>query len=168
MDVTTDERMDVVSTQGFAYGYIASIIPFGISLAIIYLIGMDKALGFQVSFVITALWWGPLPSPTAPRKASSLCGARAKTHLQQLQTPLPDLRDIKKHRHAFLFLLTYFFYIDGVDTIIRMVVPYAQTIFGEDSMDIIYIAWCSPSHPDRSLSCALLLVDLPIAGEPFI
>lgn len=55
VDITTNEKMDRVSSDGFAYGYIASIIPFGISLAVVYFIGMDQYLGYQLGFVITAV-----------------------------------------------------------------------------------------------------------------
>ena len=63
VDVTSDDRMDKVSTSGFAYGYIFSVIPFGISLALIFVIGMDQAIGYQIGFVITALWWGLFTIP---------------------------------------------------------------------------------------------------------
>ncbi len=63
VDVTTDEKMDSVSTKGFAFGYISSVIPFGISLAVVLLMGMDKLIGFQIGFVITALWWGLFTIP---------------------------------------------------------------------------------------------------------
>ena len=45
VDVASDERMDKVSTSGFAFGYISSVIPFGISLAVIFFMGMDLAIG---------------------------------------------------------------------------------------------------------------------------
>lgn len=157
VDVTTDERMDVVSTQGFAYGYIASIIPFGISLAIIYLNGMDKALGFQVSFVITALWWGLFTIPLLRHvKQVHYVEPEPRPIYNSFKRLFQTFRDIKKHRHAFLFLLTYFFYIDGVDTIIRMVVPYAQTVFGEDSMDMFMLLGVLLLIQIVAFPCALL------------
>jgi len=63
VDITSDERMDKVSTSGFAFGYISSVIPFGISLLLIFVMGMDKAIGYQIGFIITALWWGLLTIP---------------------------------------------------------------------------------------------------------
>ena len=63
VDVTTDERMDKVSTRGFAFGYISSVIPFAISLLMILALGMDKTVGYQIGFIITAVWWGLLTIP---------------------------------------------------------------------------------------------------------
>lgn len=133
VDVTTDERMDQVSTRGYAWGYIASIIPFGISLGIIYVVGLDKLLGYQLGFVITAVWWGLLTLPML-------------RHVQQVYYVEPEpnpvrtsfkrlfttLREIRKYPVIFTFLMAYFLYIDGVDTIIKMVVPYAQDVLGTE------------------------------------
>lgn len=63
VDVTDDERMNKVSTSGFAYGYIASVIPFAISLAVVYALGMSNPLGYRIGFIITALWWMVLSLP---------------------------------------------------------------------------------------------------------
>lgn len=52
VDVTSDERMDKISSLGFAFGYISSVIPFGISLVLIFLMGMDKSIGYQIGFII--------------------------------------------------------------------------------------------------------------------
>jgi UMF1 family MFS transporter len=135
-DVTTDERMDMVSAKGFAYGYIASIFPFGVSLAVVYLMGMETALGYQIGFVITAIWWALFTVPM-------LRNVRQKYYVEPEPHPVRNsfsrlaqtFRDIRKLKYVFLFLLAYFFYIDGVDTIIKMVVPYATSVLGDDTLD---------------------------------
>ncbi|MBF1053937.1 MAG: MFS transporter, partial [Parvimonas sp.] len=63
VDVTNDERMDKISTAGFAYGYIASVIPFMFCLGAVLIFGMKNPLGYQIGFVITALWWLVLTIP---------------------------------------------------------------------------------------------------------
>ena len=157
VDVTTDDRMDMVSTQGFAYGYIASIIPFGISLAIIYLLGMDKAIGFQIAFVITALWWGFFTIPLLRHvKQVHYVEPEPRPVYNSFRRLAQTFKDIKKQRLPFLFLLAYFFYIDGVDTIIRMVVPYAQTVFGEGSMDMFMLLGVLLLIQIVAFPCALL------------
>ena len=55
-DVTTDERMDMVSSHGYAWGYIGSCVPFIIGIVVLFVTGMS-ATGFQISFLITAAWW---------------------------------------------------------------------------------------------------------------
>ncbi|MDI9472892.1 MAG: MFS transporter [Tissierellia bacterium] len=135
-DVTTDERMDMISARGFAYGYIASIFPFGISLAVVYFMGMDVALGYQIGFLITAVWWALLTVPM-------LRYVRQVYYVEPEPQPIRNsfirlgttFKEIRHLKVAFLFLLAYFFYIDGVDTIIKMVVPYATSVLGSDALD---------------------------------
>jgi len=134
VDVSSDERMDKVSTSGFAYGYISSVIPFAISLGIIYFMGMDLAIGYQIGFFITALWWGLLTIPL-------LRDVKQRYYVEPEPKPIKSsfkrlgttFRDIRKYKVVFVFLIAYFCYIDGVDTIIKMVVPYATSILGEDA-----------------------------------
>ena len=136
VDVTDDERMDRVSTSGFAFGYIASIIPFGLSLALIFVLGMDKAIGYQVGFIVTALWWGLLTIPMIREvKQRHYIEPEPQPVLNSFKRLAETFRNIRKHRSVFIFLLAYFFYIDGVDTIIKMVVPYATTVLGANALD---------------------------------
>ncbi len=136
VDVTDDERMDKVSTSGFAFGYISSVIPFGLSLALIFVLGMDKAIGYQIGFIVTALWWGLLTIPI-------IKDVKQRHYIEPEPQPIQNsfkrlaetFRNIRQHRNVFVFLLAYFFYIDGVDTIIKMVVPYATSVLGADSLD---------------------------------
>lgn len=133
VDVTSNERMDSVSAAGFAYGYIASIIPFGISLAVVYFVGMDKALGYQLGFLITALWWGALTIPM-------LRQVRQNYYIEPVPNPVGTsfkrlygtFKDIRQYKIVFTFLIAYFLYIDGVDTIIKMVVPYSSAVLGQE------------------------------------
>jgi len=133
VDITDTSRMDSVSAQGFAYGYIASIIPFGISLAVIWFAGMDKALGYQLGFLITALWWGLFTIPM-------LRHVRHRYYVEPVHNPVREsftrllhtFRNIRTYKTVFTFLLAYFLYIDGVDTVIKMVVPYATAVIGQD------------------------------------
>ncbi len=137
VDVTSDERMDKVSTRGFAYGYISSVIPFGISLGVILFLGLDKAIGYQLGFMITALWWGLLTIPMIKHvKQKHYIESEPKPVLQSFKRLLTTFRNIKQHKVVFVFLISYFIYIEGVDTIIKMVVPYATSILGTDSLDM--------------------------------
>lgn len=136
VDVSSDERMDKVSTRGFAFGYISSVIPFGISLGLILFLGMDKAIGYQIGFIITALWWGLLTIPM-------IKDVRQKHFIEPEPNPVINsfkrladtFKNIRQHKTVFVFLISYFLYIDGVDTIIKMVVPYATAVLGNDSLN---------------------------------
>lgn len=133
VDVTTNDRMDAVSSNGYAFGYIASIIPFGISLGIIYILGLDNRLGYQLGFLITAAWWGLFTIPLI-RNVKQVYFVEPqpnpiKTSFSRLGKTLSEIR---KYPIIFTFLLAYFLYIDGVDTIIKMVVPYAQDVLGQE------------------------------------
>lgn len=135
-DVTTLDRMDMVSSKGFGYGYIGgSTIPFLLSLGVIAIIsGMDLAdglpvLGVKISFALTALWWFVFTFPYI-RNVQQTHG------IDPVPSPVAEsfrrlgrtFREIKKHRRIFLFLIAYFFYIDGVNTIIKMATNFADSI----------------------------------------
>jgi UMF1 family MFS transporter len=136
VDVSTDDRMDKVSTRGYAFGYISSVIPFGISLLVVLLMGMDNPVGYQIGFVITAVWWAVLTIPT-------LKNVKQIYYVEPEPNPVRSsfrrlgktFENIRQHRTVLLFLIAYFLYIDGVDTIIKMVVPYATSVLGSNAMD---------------------------------
>lgn len=136
VDVTSDEQMDKVSTRGFAFGYIFSVIPFGISLLLIFVLGMDKAAGYQIGFIITALWWGLLTVPMIKDvKQRYYIEPEPKPIMSSFKRLADTFMNIRQHKTVFVFLIAYFFYIDGVDTIIKMVVPYATSVLGTDALD---------------------------------
>lgn len=136
VDITNDERMDKVSSLGFAFGYITSVIPFGISLALIFLLGMDEAIGYQIGFIITALWWGLFTIPMIRNvKQRHYIDPEPRPVMQSFKRLAVTMKNIKQHKFVFIFLCAYFFYIDGVDTIIKMVVPYATSVLGDDALD---------------------------------
>lgn len=136
VDVSGNERMDRVSSLGFAFGYISSVIPFGISLALIFVMGMDKAIGYQIGFIITALWWGLLTLPMIRDvKQRHYIEPEPRPVLNSFKRLADTFKHVKQHKVVFIFLCAYFFYIDGVDTIIKMVVPYATSILGGDALD---------------------------------
>ena len=140
VDVSENENMDSVSTKGFAFGYIASVVPFAISLGIVMLVGMDKILGYQIGFAITALWWGLFTIPM-------LRNVQQVHYVEREPNPIANsfkrlgktFTEIRKHQTAFIFLVAYFLYIDGVDTIIKMCVPYAQGTLGLGSDDTVML-----------------------------
>ena len=140
VDVCVDERMDKVSTSGFAYGYIASVIPFVFSLVIILLFGMKNTVGYQIGFIITSIWWFLFTVPMYKNVDQIYGVAPSKRPFREsFLTIFTTLKDIKKHKIVAVFLFSYFLYIDGVDTIIKMVVPYAQSVLDAKKFDTIML-----------------------------
>lgn len=139
-DVTEPERMDTVSSQGFAWGYIGSCIPFVASLAIV-LGGGKLGLGMQTSmilaFLITAVWWFvsalPLVSSYKQKYYAEIGGHVVKDSFARLGKTFLEIR---KEKHIFIFLLAFFFFIDGVYTIIDMATAYGQAL-GLDSTGLL-------------------------------
>lgn len=136
VDVTSDDRMDKISSLGFAFGYISSVIPFGISLMFIFLLGMEKSTGYQIGFIITALWWGLFTIPMI-RDVKQIHYVEPRQNMVKNSfIRLADtFKQIKQYKIVFSFLGAYFFYIDGVDTIIKMVIPYATAVMGNGALD---------------------------------
>jgi MFS transporter, UMF1 family len=144
VDVTTDERMDRISTYGFAWGYIGSTIPFIICIAIIMLsqyklIPIDQTTASKTSFIITALWWGVFTIPLF-RNVKQNYGIEIEPNpvINSFKRIIKTFKNIKKHRATFMFLIAYFFYIDGVDTIIKMSTAYG-TDLGISSTSLLII-----------------------------
>ncbi len=130
-DITTNERMDTVSSVGFAVGYIYSCIPFAISIAIIYFadqIGISKNLAVGIGFIINALWWllWSLPLLSSYKQVYF---TKAQDSLSKTFSNLKvSLIEIKNNKRVLFFLLGFFFYIDGVYTIISMSVAYGSSL----------------------------------------
>lgn len=161
VDITSDERMDRVSSKGFAFGYISSVIPFGLSLALIFFIGMDRAIGYQIGFIITALWWGLLTVPMLRDvRQRHYIDPEPKPVVRSFKRLSSTFRNIKQHKTIFVFLLAYFLYIDGVDTIIKMVVPYATTVLGGDSLDTFLLLGILLVIQIIAFPCAILYGNL--------
>jgi len=134
VDVTTEDRMDRVSTMGYGLGYIGSTIPFIICIAIIILaqfnkIPMSIETASRISFVITAIWWGVFTIPMLKNvKQVHYVEIEKNPILSSFKRLFKTLREIKKHKSIFIFLLAYLFYIDGVDTIIKMATAYGSDL----------------------------------------
>lgn len=139
-DVTEPERMDTVSSQGFAWGYIGSCIPFVISLGVVLgrgFLGLGMQTSMAIAFFITAAWWlvsaVPLLLSYEQKYYIETTGHVIRSSFCRLGHTFAD---IKKEKHIFLFLLAFFFYIDGVYTIIDMATAYGQAL-GLDSTGLL-------------------------------
>ena len=137
-DVTTPERMDRVSSHGYAWGYVGSTIPFVISIAIIFSKDMISISTFHATiaaFVINALWWFLFSIPLIKTYEQKHINTENNAN-QVFQQLWATLQQIIKDRKISLFLLSFFFYIDGVYTIINMATAYGTSL-GLDSTGLI-------------------------------
>ena len=139
-DVTEPDRMDSVSSHGYAWGYIGSCIPFVICLGIVLggpSLGLDMQLCMILAFIITALWWLMSSVPllkSYKQKYYSETGAHVvRDSFKRLGKTFVELA---KEKHIFVFLLAFFFYIDGVYTVIDMATAYGQAL-GLDSTGLL-------------------------------
>ena len=133
-DVTTDENMHNVSANGYAWGYIGSCIPFIVCL-VLYILG-DMVLVEKVGDVVnkpflgtaytlccllTAAWWILFTIPLYKSYQQHHFLPRPQNPIKETFVRLGDIfKELAKNKKALLFLFAYFFYIDGVHTIIKM------------------------------------------------
>ncbi|MFZ7120978.1 MAG: MFS transporter [Eubacteriaceae bacterium] len=129
VDVTDDDNLDKVSANGFAFGYISSVIPFIICIILINYSKMDTLIMTQLSFIITGLWWGLLTLPMIRNvKQKHYIEPEKKPIINSLKRLFHTIKNISKYKTIALFLLGYFFYIDGVDTIIKNAAVFGNQI----------------------------------------
>ena len=141
--VASPKKMDVVSALGYSLGYLGGGALFAVNVLMTLKpewFGLaDAAAAVRVSFLTVGLWWALFTIPLIlfvrePRATDLRTGVSAvRAGLRQLGNTFKDLR---RNRMVFLFLLAYWFYIDGVDTIIRMAVDFGLSL-GFEANDLI-------------------------------
>ena len=146
-DVTTDDRMDSVSSSGYAWGYVGSTIPFILCIALIFggpgLLGLDTLTCTRITFIITGLWWLAFTVPLLrtyqqrfgkerEHGAGGVLHNIAKTFSGLIGT----CKSIAHDRVLLVFMIAFFFYIDGVHTVISMATSYGAAL-GIDSTQLV-------------------------------
>ena len=139
-DVTEDSRVDEVSSYGYAWGYIGSCIPFGVCLVLVLAyesIGISMEAAMVIAFFIIALWWllGAVPL---------LRSYRQILYVEAQHEPVRDsfrrlgrvFSELGRRPDILFFLLAFFFYIDGVYTVIDMATAYG-TALGLDTAGLL-------------------------------
>ena len=134
-DITTDEKIHKVSANGYAWGYIGSCIPFIVCL-VLYVLGdmilvtkvdgvvTDKpylGLAYTLCCLITAVWWFIFTLPLYKSYEQKHFMPKPEKPIRETFSRLGSIfKDLTKNKKALFFLIAYFFYIDGVHTIIKM------------------------------------------------
>lgn len=132
-DITTEERMDEVSSSGYAWGYLGSCIPFLVCLVLILTYdktGLSIETAMSMAFLLTGLWWAACSAPL-------IKGYRQIHHVEKQNETLIGssirrlagiFQELKTRKDILFFLIAFFFYIDGVYTIIDMATAYGQAL----------------------------------------
>ena len=132
LDITDDKRMDYVSSQGYAWGYIGSCIPFVVSLVFVLFyekMGIPFNSAMTIAFLINALWWLGMTLPL-------LKNYKQVNFVEKQEHPIRDsfkrlghtLSTLNEDKKVFFYLISFFFYIDGVYTIIEMATAYGSAL----------------------------------------
>ncbi len=139
-DITTPERMDNVSAKGYAWGYIGSCIPFVGSLILVlfyeqFHLTMETAM--SLCFLLIALWWLLLSVPLILGYHQTYYLEKENHYVKASFLRLKNIFvDLKKNPKVLFFLIAFFFYIDGVYTIIDMATAYG-TALGLDTTGLL-------------------------------
>jgi UMF1 family MFS transporter len=144
MDVAPREKLDSVSAMGYGFGYLGG----GILLVINVWMTLDPAFfGFvdasgavKASFVAVAVWWALFSIPVfvfVRERGAEQAGANRLLSIKLIRESFAELigtfREVRRYRAVLLFLLAYWLYIDGVNTIQKMAVDYGLSIGLETS-----------------------------------
>ncbi len=150
IDVATPEESDFVSAFGYSLGYLGGGLLFAVNVMMTLkpeLFGLaDAAAAVRWSFISVAIWWAIFCVPVflfveekGEQHEHGGVTAVVRAGFRQLRETFSEIRSL---RTVFLFLLAYWFYIDGVNTVIKMAVDYGLSL----------------GFPTSSLITALLLV----------
>ena len=139
-EITTEERMDKVSSMGFAYGYIGSVIPFVVCLVLVLAyesFGITQNTAMMIAFSLTAVWWIVASVPLLKQYKQTAAAAPQKHAVREAFRQLWEtLKHAMQHKHIILYLAAFFFFINGVNTIIDMATAYGESL-GLDSTGLL-------------------------------
>lgn len=132
VDATTDERMDEVSSQGFAWGYVGSCIPFIVCLLVVLNyenLGLSFQTAMLIAFAITTVWWVVFTIPMLKNVEQKSFKPYEPNAIRNAVTGIgKTLKNIWADESLRWFILAYFFYIDGVHTVIKMSTSYGANL----------------------------------------
>ncbi|MDU6011687.1 MAG: MFS transporter [Slackia sp.] len=132
VDATDEDRFDIISSNGYAWGYLGSTVPFIACLGLVLgagSIGLSTPTAMKLAFAITALWWIAFTIPLMRNVHQSHFKERPeRLFADSFKGLLATLKNIWSETSLRYFILAYFFYIDGVHTIIRLSTSYGADL----------------------------------------
>lgn len=144
IEVADEPRMDKVSALGYALGYLGGGLLFAVNVWMTLqpaFFGLaDSSEAVRVAFISVAIWWAIFTIPImlyVPETRVNPVVGNGSIILQGLRQLISTFHEVRKLKYVSLFLVGYWLYIDGVDTIIRMAVDYGLALGFKDSSLII-------------------------------
>jgi len=134
VDVTSNKRMNWISSLGFAFGYIGGALPFILSVPLVILvqldqIDMDIMLAYRIAFIIAVVWWLAFMGPFMKNVHQKIGSEQEPQYVRKSFIRIwTTFKEIATQKHILIFLLAFFLYSDGVGSIIRMAVAYGDEI----------------------------------------
>ena len=144
-EIASEDRMDKISSMGYAYGYIGSVIPFIVCLVLVLMcdsFGLTTNAAMSISFLLICVWWMGCSIPLLKQYRQTAfqhpTKAPVKDAFRQLWSTVKAAREEK---HIFLYLLSFFFFIDGVYTIIDMATAYGAALGLDTTGLLLALLW---------------------------
>ncbi len=141
MDVTTDDRMDNVSSSGYAWGYIGSMVPFAIAIIPFALVTFGildasyEYLSVAFAFVISLVWWFVYSIPLIKDVEQTYVVEKSEKPIRDAFKNLAvTFSHIKKFKNIFVFLIAFLLYNDVVNTVIRLATTIGSDLGVGDSV----------------------------------
>jgi len=139
--VARADDIDYVSSKGYALGYVGGGILLAINILMIQVLFAGSDWGPRLSFLSVAIWWAIFTLPLLrrvpePRANTQGIGAGVNPLSAGFQRLGQTFREIRKYRQLFFFLVAFWFYNDGIGTIIKMATIYGSEI-GIGMIDLI-------------------------------
>lgn len=128
VDVTDEDNYDILSSQGFAWGYIGSMVPFFIAIIPFFLVTLKPdqfgdyyQVAISYAFIVTLIWWFFYSLPLLKNIDQTYeIEHEPKAIRQSLKRLGETFNNIRTYRNIFIFMIAYLFYIDVVNTVIRL------------------------------------------------
>ena len=132
VDMASPTRTDIVSSKGYAWGYIGSCIPFIISILIVNFSPLETAVSMPIATVINALWWIGFTIPLMKNYKQTHFVPRTphaiRDNFRRLFSVFSKKSAIPNKKGIILFLIAFFLYIDGVYTVIDMATTFGTAL----------------------------------------
>ena len=132
VDMASPARTDIVSSKGYAWGYIGSCIPFIISILIVNFSPLETAVSMPIATVINAVWWIGFTIPLMKNYKQTHFVPRTphaiRDNFRRLFSVFSKKSAIPNKKGIIIFLIAFFLYIDGVYTVIDMATTFGTAL----------------------------------------